>query len=134
MGRQPGFFDAYERLRELSAMGDDLERIAALVAFERFRPELEQAVPGVGVPGVRPATKVTAAWPRTPRTPHTGHKPILPEAVASHRCHGVPAALSAVQSLTGPDPALRCVQSGIPRLLRAILQSSALRWPQHRRA
>jgi len=33
-GRQPGFFDVEDRLRELSAKGDDLERIAALVDFE----------------------------------------------------------------------------------------------------
>ena len=45
MGRQPGFFDVEERLRELSAKGDDLERLNALVEFEAFRPELERAVP-----------------------------------------------------------------------------------------
>jgi hypothetical protein len=33
MVRQAGFFDVEERLRELSAKGDDLERIAALVDF-----------------------------------------------------------------------------------------------------
>ena len=44
MGRQPGFFDVEDRLRELSAKGDYLERIAALVDFERFRPELAAAV------------------------------------------------------------------------------------------
>ena len=48
MGRQPGFFDVEDRLRELSAKGDDLERMAALVGFERFRPELERAVPRPG--------------------------------------------------------------------------------------
>ena len=32
-GRQAGFFDVEERLRELSAKGDDLEQIAALVGF-----------------------------------------------------------------------------------------------------
>ncbi len=45
MGRQPGFFDVEDRLRELSAKGDDPERIAALVDFERFRLDLERAVP-----------------------------------------------------------------------------------------
>ncbi len=45
MGQQPGFFDVDGRLRELSAKGDDLERIAGLVDFEMFRPELEDAVP-----------------------------------------------------------------------------------------
>ena len=45
MGRQPGFFDVEERLRELSAKGDDLERLRVLVDFEAFRPELERAVP-----------------------------------------------------------------------------------------
>ena len=45
MGRQPGFFDVDGRLRELSAKGDDLERISTLVDFEMFRRELERAVP-----------------------------------------------------------------------------------------
>lgn len=45
MVRQPGFFDVEERLRELSAKGDDLERLNELVEFEAFRPELERAVP-----------------------------------------------------------------------------------------
>src|SRR5918999_485360 len=56
MAGQPGFFDVEDRLRQLSAKGDDLERIAALVDFERFRPELEQAVPRAGgAKGGRPA-------------------------------------------------------------------------------
>ena len=53
---QPGFFDMADRLRELSAKGDDLERIAGLLDFEQFRPELERAVPrGNGSKGGRPA-------------------------------------------------------------------------------
>ncbi|MGK7865615.1 IS5 family transposase [Falsiroseomonas sp. E2-1-a4] len=53
---QPGFFDVEERLRELSAKGDDLERIAVLVDFAMFRAELEQAVPRAdGTKGGRPA-------------------------------------------------------------------------------
>jgi len=56
MGQQPGFFDVDERLRELSAKGDALERIAGLVDFEMFRPELERAVPrSDGSKGGRPA-------------------------------------------------------------------------------
>jgi IS5 family transposase len=56
MGRQPGFFDVEGRLRELSAKGDGLERIAALVDFERFRPDLERAAPrSAGSKGGRPA-------------------------------------------------------------------------------
>ena len=45
MGRQPGLFDVSDRLRELSAKGDDLERISTLVDFEIFRNDLERAVP-----------------------------------------------------------------------------------------
>jgi IS5 family transposase len=41
----PGFFDIEERLQDLSAKGDDLERMKALVDFEIFRPALEAAVP-----------------------------------------------------------------------------------------
>lgn len=56
MGQQPGFFDVDGRLRELSAKGDDLERIAGVVEFEMFRPELEEAVPrSNGAKGGRPA-------------------------------------------------------------------------------
>ena len=56
MAGQPGFFDVEDRLRELSAKGDDLERIAGLVDFEQFRPDLERAVRrGDGSKGGRPA-------------------------------------------------------------------------------
>ena len=41
----PGLFDFDERLAELSAKGDDLERLNAVVDFEIFRPALEAAVP-----------------------------------------------------------------------------------------
>jgi transposase, IS5 family len=43
--RSPGFFDVDLRLADLSAKGDDLERVKALVDFEMFRPALEAAVP-----------------------------------------------------------------------------------------
>jgi IS5 family transposase len=45
MVSQPGFFDADQRLQALSAAGDPLERLRAVVDFERFRPELEAAIP-----------------------------------------------------------------------------------------
>jgi len=44
MVRQAGFFDTDERLRSLSAAGDPLERLAAVVDFELFRVELEAAL------------------------------------------------------------------------------------------
>ena len=44
MAGQPGFFDQDERLRALSAAGDPLERLAAAVDFELFRPELDAAL------------------------------------------------------------------------------------------
>ena len=34
MAGQPGFFDVDERLKELSAKGDSLERLKAMVDFE----------------------------------------------------------------------------------------------------
>ncbi len=40
----PGFFDFDERLAELSAKGDDLERLKSVVDFEMFRPALAAAV------------------------------------------------------------------------------------------
>jgi IS5 family transposase len=44
-GGAPGFFDVDEPLAELSAKGDDLERVKGLVDFEIFRSGLEVAVP-----------------------------------------------------------------------------------------
>ena len=45
MAGQSGFFDAEERLRWLSASGEALERLRAVVEFEAFRAELEAALP-----------------------------------------------------------------------------------------
>ena len=39
MTGQPGFFDTDDRLRALSAAGDPLEGLRAVVDFELFRPE-----------------------------------------------------------------------------------------------
>ena len=44
VGRQPGFWDVEERLRELSAQGDPLEKLAATVDFEMFRGDLVAAL------------------------------------------------------------------------------------------
>ncbi|MEK0086216.1 hypothetical protein U1T56_24020, partial [Geminicoccaceae bacterium SYSU G07066] len=45
MAGQAGFFEAEERLGALSAAGDPLERLRAVVDFEAFRTELEAALP-----------------------------------------------------------------------------------------
>ena len=45
MAGQPGFFDVEDRLKQLSAKGDSLERLNAVVDFELFRTDLERAVP-----------------------------------------------------------------------------------------
>jgi IS5 family transposase len=44
MAGQPGFFDVDERYAALSAAGDPLERLSAVVGFEIFRPVLETAL------------------------------------------------------------------------------------------
>ena len=44
MVRHPGFFDADTRLEALSVAGDPLVRLAEVVDFELFRPELEAAL------------------------------------------------------------------------------------------
>lgn len=41
---QPGFWDVQDRLRELSAQGDPLEKLAATVDFELFRADLTAAL------------------------------------------------------------------------------------------
>ncbi len=56
MRGQSGFFEVEERLKELSAKGDDLARLNAIVDFEVFRPDLVRAVPrSDGSKGGRPA-------------------------------------------------------------------------------
>ena len=45
MRGQAGFFDVEERLKQLSAKGDNLERLSVVVDFELFRADLERAVP-----------------------------------------------------------------------------------------
>ena len=56
MRGQAGFFDLDERLKELSAKGDALERLATIIDFELFRPDLVRAVPrSDGAKGGRPA-------------------------------------------------------------------------------
>jgi hypothetical protein len=40
MARQIGMFAVEERLARLSKKGDDLERLAAVIDFGVFRPEL----------------------------------------------------------------------------------------------
>jgi IS5 family transposase len=55
MRGQAGFFDVDERLKELSAKGDALERLNGIVNFELFRPDLAKAVPrSDGSKGGRP--------------------------------------------------------------------------------
>jgi transposase, IS5 family len=44
MAGQPGFVDQDERLRALSAAGDPLERLAAVVDFAVFRSDLIAAL------------------------------------------------------------------------------------------
>jgi hypothetical protein len=44
VGRQPGFWDVEERLRQLSAQGDPLEKLSATVDVEMFRPDLAAAL------------------------------------------------------------------------------------------
>jgi IS5 family transposase len=44
MAGQPGFFDLDRRYAALSAAGDALERLAAVLEFELFRPELDAAL------------------------------------------------------------------------------------------
>ena len=44
MRGQAGFFDVEERLKQLSVKGDSLERLSAVIDFERFRADLERAV------------------------------------------------------------------------------------------
>jgi IS5 family transposase len=63
MRGQAGFFDIDERLKEISAKGDDLERLNAIVDFEVFRPDLARAVPrSDGSKGGRPPFDHVFMW------------------------------------------------------------------------
>ena len=63
MRGQAGFFDVDERLKELSAKGDDLERLNAIVEFEAFRSDLARAVPrSDGSKGGRPSFDHVLMW------------------------------------------------------------------------
>jgi IS5 family transposase len=56
MRGQAGFFEIDERLRQISAKGDSLERLNAVIDFELFRADLERAQPRAErVKGGRPA-------------------------------------------------------------------------------
>ena len=63
MRGQAGFFDVDERLKELSAKGDALGRLNAIVDFEVFRPDLTRAVPrSDGCKGGRPPFDLVFMW------------------------------------------------------------------------
>src|SRR5215203_3209056 len=63
MRGQGGFFDVDERLKELSAKGDHLQRLSAIVDFELFRPDLARAVPrSDGSKGGRPPFDHVFLW------------------------------------------------------------------------
>lgn len=55
MAGQPGFFDLSDRYEALSAAGDPLERLSAVVDFELFRGPLVAAdvTPGFPPVGIR---------------------------------------------------------------------------------
>lgn len=62
MAGQRGFWEVEERLKELSAEGDPLEKLGATVDFELFRPVLRKALGGShpakgGRPGFDPVLK-----------------------------------------------------------------------------
>ena len=44
MPKQPGFWSVEDRLRELSAQGDPLAKLLAIVDFELFRPVLDESL------------------------------------------------------------------------------------------
>jgi transposase, IS5 family len=62
MAGQRSFFDADERLRELSEAGDPLERLLAVVDFEIFRGELSAGTAAVGSAQGRPRSTKTVGW------------------------------------------------------------------------
>ena len=76
MRGQAGFFDIDERLKELSAKGDALERLNAIVDFEVFRPDLARAVPrSDGSKGGRPPFDLVFMWKTSELLPITESRP-----------------------------------------------------------
>ena len=68
MRGQAGFWDIEDRLKELSAEGDPLEKLSATVDFEMFRPLLEKAVRRSGTSkGGRPGFDVVLKCHKVPQ-------------------------------------------------------------------
>ena len=95
---QRGFFDESERLKSLSALGDPLERLAKVVDFELFRPELDAALSRSDrAKGGRPAYDAVLMF--------MCGRPLRCKGIviaAVERCIHVSGLLSAVQT-AGPD-------------------------------
>ena len=67
-GVKPGFLILKERLKQLSAKGDELERLSQVVDFELFRADLEAAAPRAdGSKGGRPAFDHVLMFKSLPR-------------------------------------------------------------------
>jgi hypothetical protein len=64
IAEQPGTFYADEQLNVLSAAGDPLERLRAVVDFELFRPDLEGAVPLLAMLEFEDAARKSSCIPR----------------------------------------------------------------------
>ena len=75
----PGFFDIEVRLEELSAKGDDRERLMGIVDFEIFRADLERAVPRADrAKGGRLESQAAKAVPVWLELPSAGFPPTSP--------------------------------------------------------
>jgi len=83
MSGQRGFFDVDERLKQLSAKGDSLERLNAVVDFELFRADLERA------------------GPRSERS--KGGRPAFAHVLMSRACPGAKAGALVLQASHDPD-------------------------------
>ena len=59
VSKQPCFWDAEDRLKEISAKGDPLETLAEAVDFKRFKPTLEKAAGRPPQPEGRPPLRST---------------------------------------------------------------------------
>lgn len=82
MQGQRGFWDVEDRLKELSAEGDPLERLTKTVNFEVFRPALVEALgrsdPSKGGrPGFDPVLKFKMLVPSEPCTVCRCSRPII---------------------------------------------------------
>src|SRR5271170_6812066 len=101
-----GVFDVDERLKELSAKGDGVERLNAVVDFKRFRTDMERAAPGSD-PRQEPASE--GFTQKNPCRSHAENVEAMKKQTALHLENGVEAPRIGVMAAFGCKPPVSAI-------------------------